>query len=232
MLGVSVLDTASKAKFAKKHGLDFPAPRRPRPRGRRALRRVEEEEHVRQDLHGRGADDVPDRPGRQGRRSGWDDVKVDGHAEAVLAAVARALSTPPPGSRRPRPWYIFWRARDSAPHHHRTTPHRRIVWRSRSVTGCPEGTLTEMIDTETPGCTIGPNNFPIADLAKGKRIVIFGLPGAFTPTCSAKHVPGYVANYEQAQGEEGRRGVVRLGQRRLRHGRVGPRTRRPRARCA
>jgi peroxiredoxin len=31
----------------------------------------------------------------------------------------------------------------------------------------------------------------------GKRVVIFGLPGAFTPTCSAKHVPGYVGHAEQ-----------------------------------
>jgi peroxiredoxin len=66
----------------------------------------------------------------------------------------------------------------------------------------PEGTLTEMIDQETPGCTIGPNNFNVADLAKGKRIVVFGLPGAFTPTCSAKHVPGYVANYDQLKGKK------------------------------
>ena len=66
----------------------------------------------------------------------------------------------------------------------------------------PDGTLTEMIDQETPGCTIGPNNFNVADLAKGKRIVIFGLPGAFTPTCSAKHVPGYVTNYDQLKGKK------------------------------
>ena len=58
----------------------------------------------------------------------------------------------------------------------------------------PDGTLTEMVGTERPGCTVGPNAFAVADLTRGKRIVIFGLPGAFTPTCSAKHVPGYVAN--------------------------------------
>jgi len=46
----------------------------------------------------------------------------------------------------------------------------------------PGGTLTEMIETEQPGCTIGPNNFNVADLVKGKKIIIFGLPGAFTPT--------------------------------------------------
>jgi peroxiredoxin len=61
----------------------------------------------------------------------------------------------------------------------------------------PEGTLTEMIDTERPGCSVGPNAFSVSDLAKGKRIVILGLPGAFTPTCSAKHLPGYVSQHDQ-----------------------------------
>jgi glutaredoxin/glutathione-dependent peroxiredoxin len=56
----------------------------------------------------------------------------------------------------------------------------------------PEGTLSEFIETETEGCSLGPNNFQVADLVKGKKIAIFGLPGAFTPTCSAQHVPGYV----------------------------------------
>jgi glutaredoxin/glutathione-dependent peroxiredoxin len=60
----------------------------------------------------------------------------------------------------------------------------------------PDGVLTEFIETEQPGCTIGPNNFNVSDLVKGKKIVVFGLPGAFTPTCSAKHVPGYVANFD------------------------------------
>ena len=56
----------------------------------------------------------------------------------------------------------------------------------------PDGTLTEFIETETAGCSVGPNNFQVADLVKGKKILVFALPGAFTPTCSAKHVPGYV----------------------------------------
>ena len=34
------------------------------------------------------------------------------------------------------------------------------------------------------------------DVFKGKKVVIFGLPGAFTPTCSAKHVPGYVEHFD------------------------------------
>ncbi len=57
----------------------------------------------------------------------------------------------------------------------------------------PDGTLGEFIEQETPGCALGPNTFQVSALVKGKRIVVFGLPGAFTPTCSAKHVPGYLA---------------------------------------
>jgi peroxiredoxin len=56
----------------------------------------------------------------------------------------------------------------------------------------PEGTLSEFIETETAGCSLGPNTFNVQDLVKGKKIAIFGLPGAFTPTCSAEHVPGYI----------------------------------------
>ena len=65
----------------------------------------------------------------------------------------------------------------------------------------PEGTLTELIEYETPGCAIGPNTFNLSELTKGKRVVIFGLPGAFTPTCSAKHVPGYIANHDQLRAK-------------------------------
>ena len=66
----------------------------------------------------------------------------------------------------------------------------------------PDGTLTEMIEQETPGCTIGPNNFSVSELTKGKKIVIFAVPGAFTPTCSAKHVPSYVGNYDRLKAKK------------------------------
>ncbi|HTN48408.1 MAG TPA: peroxiredoxin [Burkholderiaceae bacterium] len=56
----------------------------------------------------------------------------------------------------------------------------------------PEGELQEFIEVETAGCSLGPNTFKVGDLTKGKKIAVFGLPGAYTPTCSAKHVPGYV----------------------------------------
>ena len=60
----------------------------------------------------------------------------------------------------------------------------------------PDGTLHEFYEEETAGCSVGPNAFEVSKLVAGKKIVIFGLPGAFTPTCSAQHVPGYLANYD------------------------------------
>jgi peroxiredoxin len=65
----------------------------------------------------------------------------------------------------------------------------------------PESTLSEFIDQETPGCTIGANKVSVEQQSKGKRIVLFGLPGAFTPTCSAKHVPGYLNGYDQLKSK-------------------------------
>ncbi|OOG28676.1 peroxiredoxin [Thioalkalivibrio denitrificans] len=61
----------------------------------------------------------------------------------------------------------------------------------------PDGRLTEYVETEGGGCSLGPNHFQVSELVSGRRLLIFGLPGAFTPTCSAQHVPGYVANYER-----------------------------------
>ena len=60
----------------------------------------------------------------------------------------------------------------------------------------PDGELQEFIEVETAGCSLGPNTFKVTDLVKGKRILVFGLPGAYTPTCSAQHVPGYLRHYE------------------------------------
>ena len=61
----------------------------------------------------------------------------------------------------------------------------------------PAGSLQEFIEVEGNGCAIGPNTFDIAKLTAGKKIAIFGLPGAYTPTCSAQHVPGYVAKADE-----------------------------------
>jgi peroxiredoxin len=61
----------------------------------------------------------------------------------------------------------------------------------------PAGTLQEYVEVEGNGCRVGPNPVDIAKATAGKTIAIFGLPGAYTPTCSAKHVPGYVAKADE-----------------------------------
>jgi peroxiredoxin len=60
----------------------------------------------------------------------------------------------------------------------------------------PDVTLQEYSEVEGNGCSIGPNPVKVKDAVAGKTIALFGLPGAFTPTCSAKHVPGYVQNFD------------------------------------
>lgn len=60
----------------------------------------------------------------------------------------------------------------------------------------PEATLFEFLDTAQEGCSLGPNAVSVSKATAGKKIVIFGLPGAFTPTCSAQHVPGYVQHFD------------------------------------
>ena len=65
----------------------------------------------------------------------------------------------------------------------------------------PEGNVQEFIEVEGNGCTVGPNTFKVQDITKGKKIAIFGLPGAFTPTCSAKHVPSYVQNFDKLRAK-------------------------------
>ena len=49
----------------------------------------------------------------------------------------------------------------------------------------PDVKVTEMVDGK-------PTPTSLADLSAGKRVVVFAVPGAFTPTCSMKHLPGFV----------------------------------------
>ncbi len=60
----------------------------------------------------------------------------------------------------------------------------------------PAATLMEYVEVEGNGCSVGPNPVDVVQATAGKTIALFAVPGAFTPTCSAKHVPGYV---EQAE---------------------------------
>ncbi|MDB5817849.1 MAG: peroxiredoxin [Rhizobacter sp.] len=64
----------------------------------------------------------------------------------------------------------------------------------------PAGSLQEFIEVETEGCSLGPNKFDVAKATAGKTVAIFGLPGAFTPTCSGQHLPGYVQGIDELKG--------------------------------
>ncbi len=61
----------------------------------------------------------------------------------------------------------------------------------------PATTLMEFVEVEGNGCSLGPNPVNVATASAGKTIALFALPGAFTPTCSAKHVPGYVEKFSE-----------------------------------
>jgi peroxiredoxin len=61
----------------------------------------------------------------------------------------------------------------------------------------PDGTLGEYVEKATEGREAGPNGIEVANEVKGKKIAVFAVPGAFTPTCSAQHLPGYLERCEQ-----------------------------------
>src|SRR5580700_9597957 len=58
----------------------------------------------------------------------------------------------------------------------------------------PSGTLKTMTKD-------GPKDVTTDDLFKGKRVVLFSVPGAFTPTCDAKHLPGFVELADQIKAK-------------------------------
>lgn len=58
----------------------------------------------------------------------------------------------------------------------------------------PEVTLTRMGEN-------GPEPVSSKDLFAGKKVVLFSVPGAFTPTCSAKHLPGFVEKADAIRGK-------------------------------
>lgn len=64
-----------------------------------------------------------------------------------------------------------------------------------------DGTLYEYYDQPTDTCAVGPNAFRVSEMAKGKTIALFAVPGAFTPTCSEKHLPGYLEAYDDLRAK-------------------------------
>nr|ULF48236.1 putative PRX [Gastrodia elata] len=59
----------------------------------------------------------------------------------------------------------------------------------------PEGTLAWFDENDEL------RQLPIHSIAAGKKIVLIGVPGAFTPTCSMQHVPGFVASAEELKSK-------------------------------
>ncbi len=64
----------------------------------------------------------------------------------------------------------------------------------------PDGKLSESTEFDA-ACPLPPKDVNVADAVKGKKIAIFGLPGAYTPTCSAKHVPSYLENLDKLKAK-------------------------------
>ncbi|XP_054804452.1 peroxiredoxin-2B-like [Prosopis cineraria] len=59
----------------------------------------------------------------------------------------------------------------------------------------PDGVLSYLDDDNKP------QTVSIHSLAAGKKVIIVGVPGAFTPTCSLKHVPGFIERAEELKGK-------------------------------
>ena len=73
----------------------------------------------------------------------------------------------------------------------------------------PPGNLMESTSfDEGTGCPLGPQEVDVSAASKDKKIVIFGLPGAYTPTCSAKHVPSFIQERRRTQSQRRRRSLV------------------------
>ena len=66
----------------------------------------------------------------------------------------------------------------------------------------PGATLWELPVEYTHGCPTGPEAVKVAEATRGKRIVVFGLPGAYTRTCSGQHVPGFAQAAEKLRSKK------------------------------
>lgn len=62
--------------------------------------------------------------------------------------------------------------------------------------------MTIAIDDRLPDATFkirtgdGPAEVKLSDLTAGKKVILFGVPGAFTPTCHLNHLPGFLEHFE------------------------------------
>ena len=72
----------------------------------------------------------------------------------------------------------------------------------KSGDALPAATLRESTGYDDAShCPTSPEPVDVSAITKGKKVIFFGLPGAFTPTCSGKHVPGYLAQFSELKGK-------------------------------
>ena len=68
--------------------------------------------------------------------------------------------------------------------------------------GLPVGKLTECMEFDTAtGCPLNPQPVQVDEQVGRKKVVIFGVSCAFTPTCSMKHLPGYVSRHDELKAK-------------------------------
>ncbi|KAF5289117.1 hypothetical protein FQA39_LY15219 [Lamprigera yunnana] len=84
-----------------------------------------------------------------------------------------------------------------------TAAHRKLIARSLKITQAvnmpiKEGDALPNVDLyeDTPA-----NKVNLGTLSEGKKIIVFAVPGAFTPGCSKTHLPGYVKKYDDLKSK-------------------------------
>jgi peroxiredoxin len=71
----------------------------------------------------------------------------------------------------------------------------------------PEINMTIQTGDKVPSCTLktmgeqGPTDITTEDIFAGKKVVLFAVPGAFTPGCSVTHLPGFVVNADKIKAK-------------------------------
>lgn len=88
------------------------------------------------------------------------------------------------------------------------TPHQRLPLQRSYATASPVTSTTISVGDKLPEATLSYfdsddelKTVTISELTKGKKTILFAVPGAFTPTCSQKHVPGFVEKAKELKAK-------------------------------